>query len=223
MVPVWYAAYGSNLLQARFLAYLRGGRVAGSSRDHRGARDPSDPLDDRPYRLGQPLVFGNRSRTWDGGGICFVDAEPAESIESVEPGGLVEPGGAADPVGTLGRAWLVTFDQLADVWAQENGATEGPTIDPAQLIETGSVDFGRGWYRRLILIGHLDGHPVATFTCAVDQRPELNPADQAYLAVVGRGVRETWGYSAEEAAHYLVRRPGNAGHLDARALARLLA
>ena len=38
-VVVWYASYGSNLLEARFNCYIFGGRVNGMSRDAHGARD----------------------------------------------------------------------------------------------------------------------------------------------------------------------------------------
>lgn len=198
---VWYAAYGSNLLRTRFLTYLRGGPVPGSARHQDGARDPSDPLDDRPYRLPLPLVFGRSSSGWGGGGVCFA-------------------GPHRDPDdGAMGRAWLITVEQLADVWCQENGATlsDGPEVDLGRLVADGEVDFGRGWYRRLVRLGDLDGHPVATFTS--EAAPAPNPAHRSYLEVVGRGLMETWGLPATEAARYLADRPGNAGEVDPEELA----
>ncbi len=197
---VWYAAYGSNLLRARFLTYLRGGPVPGSGRQQHGARDASDPVDDRAYRLPRQLLFGRSSQGWGGGGVCFVEPE------------------RHDADGTLGRAWLITAEQLADVWAQENGYTSGPAIDLDRLAADGTADFGRaGWYRRLELVDELDGHPVATFT-DVDV-PPLNPAGVPYLRVMGLGLGETWQLSPEAAADYLAERRGNAGQVDAGALA----
>ena len=38
---VWYSSYGSNMLYARFLCYLRGGRVDGMVKDMPGSRDPT--------------------------------------------------------------------------------------------------------------------------------------------------------------------------------------
>ena len=38
-VFVWYACYGSDMLEGRFNCYLLGGRVKGMSRDCVGARD----------------------------------------------------------------------------------------------------------------------------------------------------------------------------------------
>jgi hypothetical protein len=123
-----------------------------------------------------------------------------------------------DPAGTLGRAWLITVEQLADVWAQENGHTSGPEIDVDRLVDTGHLDFGRrGWYGRLELVEELDGHPVATFTA--DDVPPLNPAHPSYLTVMGLGLGEAWDLSADEAARYLAGRRGNDGRIDVEALA----
>ncbi len=204
-VLIWYAAYGSNLLKDRFLTYLRGGEVPGSGRHQHGARDGSDPVDDQPYRFDRPLGFGRESRGWGGRGVCFVD--PDRTV----------------PGDTLGRAWLITDEQLADVWAQENGTVDGPAIDVEALVTGGSLDLdlGRGWYRRLECLGSLDGHPVATITC--DSMPEPNAAGMAYLEVVGRGLIETWGMPAGEAADYLASRRGNVGQIDRSALEALLA
>lgn len=202
---VWYAAYGSNLLRSRFVTYLRGGPVPGSGRIQAGARDGADPVDAAPYELDQPLIFGQRASGWGGGGVCFVDPDPAR----------------AESGATSGRAWLVTGEQLSDIWAQENGLDVGVDLDLEAVIAAGSMDVGTGWYRRLLSFGEFDGHPVMTFTCA--SAPQLNPADPSYLSVVGHGLREAWGWSPEEAASYLAACPGNAGQVDESSLAALLA
>ncbi|MGH1488188.1 MAG: hypothetical protein ACRBK7_02140 [Acidimicrobiales bacterium] len=173
-----------------------------SGRLQHGARDSSDPVDDRPYRLDRALGFGLESRGWEGKGVCFVD--PHEVL----------------PGDTLGRAWLITGEQLADVWAQENGESVGPELDVTALASAGSLDFGRGWYRRMEYLGELDGHPVATVTC--ETMPPLNASGLAYLDVVGRGIMETWGLSAAEVAEYLASRQGNVGHVDQPQLQQLL-
>ena len=100
---VWYVAYGSNLLEARFLAYLAGCGDGPAWGAHRGARDPSPPSGDRRVVVPHPVFFGGHSRKWQGG-CCFCRAEPPE------PGRL--------PV--VGRAWRITWDQMTDVVAQEN-------------------------------------------------------------------------------------------------------
>ncbi len=199
---VWYAAFGSNVLRERFLMYLRGGPVPGSGRMQHGARDATDPVDSRPYPLDRPMGFGFESAGWGGGGVAFVD--PHREL----------------PGDTMARAWLITDEQLADVWAQENGQTVGPEIDLAVLAAEGSADLGRGWYRRLEYLGTLDDRPVATITC--EAVPAPNPAGHAYLDIVGRGLMETWSLSAADAAAYLASRNGNDGHVDRDSLADVL-
>lgn len=193
---IWYAAYGSNLLEERFVAYLRGGEVPCSIQPQRGARNPADPIANRPFELSRALLFGRSSPRWNGGGVCFI--------------------GAADSGRSLGRAWLLTTEQFEDVWAQENGESTASPFDFELFVSQGSVRAERGWYRSVEHLGVLDGYPVATFTSA--DEPQLNAADEAYLLVVGRGLMETWGISAQAAASYLATSTGNKGHVDATVL-----
>ncbi len=64
---VWYAGYGSNLDADRFACYLLGGCPPGAVRTYPGAREPGEPLDDRPYRMPGRIAFAWRSPTWGGG------------------------------------------------------------------------------------------------------------------------------------------------------------
>lgn len=228
---VWYAAYGSNLLHARFETYLRGGPVPGSGRLQAGARDPAGPQDSRPFEIANPLIFARRSRSWRGGGVCFLDptVKAPISVPLGLPGALRTPVSASiagspfasPPVGaTAGRVWLVTSEQFSDVWAQENGLEVGVDLDIERLVTLGSMDVGTRWYSRLLLLGQLDGRPVVTFTCTA--ATDLNPGDGSYLHVVGRGLMETWQWSAEEAAAYLARCAGNLGMVEPASLTSLL-
>ena len=97
---VWYASYGSNLYRERFVVYLRGGTAPGGSRPQRGARDPSDPLDDRPVTINRSLYFRGQSQLW-GGGVAAIDHQPGD-----------QP--------ARGRAYLITTAQFEDVVAQES-------------------------------------------------------------------------------------------------------
>lgn len=189
-------------MEDRFLTYLRGGPVPITGRIQHGARDAADPQASRPYRIDRSMSFGGESKGWNGGGVAFVD--PHRIVAG----------------GTLGRAWLLTEEQLSDVWAQENGEKVGPDLDMATLTGAGSLDLGRGWYRRLEYLGMLDGLPVATITC--ETLPPLNAAGPAYLEVVGRGLLATWDIPAAEAAEYLATRAGNDGSVDQSEIAALL-
>jgi len=156
---VWYAAYGSNTDAERFGCYLHGGTPPGSAIRQRGARDPSPPRDDRPFVLDLPLHFAGEARGWQGGGAAFVDTTPV-------PGTV-----------TLARAWLITRDQLDDVFEQE----------------------GR-WYDVLLPCGELEGRPVCTITASRRPAPDPNPPAPAYLSVVVRGLSVTHGLRPEEVA-----------------------
>ena len=67
---VWYVAYGSNLYEARFLAYLKGCGDDEPWGPHRGAADQSPPVANRRVEVPHPVRFGGNSQRW-GGGCCF--------------------------------------------------------------------------------------------------------------------------------------------------------
>jgi len=197
---VWYAAYGSNLWSARFLTYLAGGPVplspAGRVQD--GARDPSPPRADTPARLPGRLLFGRSSSGWGGGGIAFLDTAPEPTPDPEPP-----PQDRQDRV--LGRLWLITAGQFADVASQENGHPLPPeAAHPSALEPGGHLDVGPGWYGRLLHLGAgPDGHPVLTFTCPDPASVPRRAPHPAYRQVIARGLTEAWGLTASEAAAYL--------------------
>jgi hypothetical protein len=169
----WYAAYGSNTDETRFRRYLA------------GCTATVEPLDSRPFVLDLPLYFAGTSTRWGDGGVAFAstarDAEPA----------------------TLGRAWLLPIERIAEVGAQENGLP----LDRAALdVDAGDHRaFPDRWYDSWISCGELDGHPVVTLTSTTDQHPRNAPG-RAYLEVVARGIRTTHGLTVEEVSDYLLDR-----------------
>lgn len=222
---VWYAAYGSNLLAARFLAYLAGGPVPHrpTTTIQAGARDPAPPRQHRRAELAHELVFGGVSPGWGGGGVAFLD-----------PGPL-----AAGREPALGRFWLITAEQFEDVFRQENGmgvpgsdshpgsgpggrldVGDEPLFDLAEVAPGSHLDVGTRWYGRVRrLADGPDGRPVATFTTGDAGRPARAAAHISYLRAVGLGLMETWSLTAAEAAARLARCDGNRGVVDAAELA----
>jgi len=189
---VWYAAYGSNLLRARFLAYLEGGSIGGTDGSgpvEEGAADSSLPVDDRPLRLdGWQLAFAGESRRWNGGGVCAVVPGAGE---------------------VLGRAWLITIGQLRDVWRQENSGVALVVDDVVSAVTAvHQLDAARGSYRRLAPLGHLDGRPVMTITGTQEVVARVNAPDPAYRQVVAAGLAETWVMSPGDINRYLARSLG---------------
>ena len=151
--PVWYVAYGSNLLRERFLAYVEGRTFRGKK--HRGCADRTPPREEFAMTLPYRRYFAHRSTLW-GGGVAFLD--------------VFSPGR------TVGRAYLLTTGQFADVLAQENGWPDR-TAKP------------KGWYRMTLGLGDLDGVPMRTIT-SMDRGPVHAPSE-AYLDVIRRGEEET--------------------------------
>jgi hypothetical protein len=182
--PVWYLAYGSNMSAARFGCYISGGRPPGAWRTYLGCRDQSPPLRDIGLRLSGGLKFAGESRVW-GGGIAFYDPQVDDELAA--------------------RAYLLTFGQLSDVVAQETRRPVGSDL----ALEDG-VD-GR-WrvssyvYETLLHIDDRDGVPMFTITSLQDLEP--TPPTAPYVRTMLDGLEETFGWSAEERADYLLRAPG---------------
>lgn len=132
---IWYVAYGSNLLFARFRLYLD--RCA----------DPSDPRDQRRVTIPYARYFAREwSDRWGLGGVAFLDVDvPGES---------------------LGRAYLLTEGQFADVHAAE----------------------GR-WYDLLVELDPIEGVPARTFTGS--RRLPDNAPGESYRRTVEAGEAET--------------------------------
>jgi hypothetical protein len=182
LVHLWYAAYGSNLSRARFLAYIQGGRPEGATRTYPGARDRTEPLGERAFTMPGSVFFAWTSPTW-GGGIAFYDPDAEGS--------------------TLARAYLISEGQFADLAAQEMHRQPGADLDLDTVLERRRHVLGPGRYESLHLVGELDGHPVLTFTAPEAHGLEPNAPSGAYLSVVARGLEETHGLDPDALVAYL--------------------
>ena len=187
VAQVWYASYGSNLSRDRFLHYLDGGRPHGASRTYPGARDSSQPEDDRALTLPGEMFFAWTSPTW-GGAIAFYDAD--------------------HPGPTLARAYLVSEQQFADVAAQERRELPGEDLDLTHVLTHSRHHLGPGHYQALHLVSELDGLPVLTFTTPDPSVLQRNSPTPAYLATLVTGLRDAHHLPDDEIADYLLGRPG---------------
>ncbi|MEJ7831641.1 MAG: histone deacetylase [Nocardioides sp.] len=188
MHGIWYAAYGTNMERDRLGCYLAGGCPRGASRTYVGARDRTLPTEMRPVELAGSVYFAWESPTW-GGGIAFYD-----------------------PVGegrSVGRAYLLTPGQLADLHAQEMHREPGTDLDLTDLLADGSTVLGPGRYESLHVVGEIEDAPVVTFTSSW-QAHEIpyNAPVAAYLSTMARGLAEGWGWTTDQTVDYLLERPG---------------
>jgi len=170
---VWYASYGSNCDLSRFMFYLEGGTRAGTNGEHRGARDPSPPMDSAPIEFPTQVAFMGKSRRW-GGGVAFLEHQRR----------------TPDVPGALGRRYLITREQFDDVVAQESHRPSTP-ID-VDALTPGVVNVvGSGWYDGLLALESVDDMPVVTFTSPTP--PEAGPANPPsvdYLTTLAAGLSQ---------------------------------
>jgi hypothetical protein len=200
---VWYVAYGSNMHASRLHYYLAGGRPPGAGRTYPGCRDPRPPTRTAPVFLPGGIYFALESLAWTGG-MAFYDPHL--------------PGRAA------ARAYLVTAGQFADIAAQEMARPPAGELDLAEALATGRAQLGPGRYETIVCPGHLDGHPMLTFTApwrAADV--EWNPPSPRYLGMIASGLHEAHGWGAERLISYLAERPGIQSHWGLAALAERIA
>jgi len=86
---VWYACYGSNLSQTRFMKYIS------------NCSDKTAPRESHSFQIPHRLYFGNKSRNWHNMSVAFLDPTKDQAET------------------TLGRIYKVTVDQYLEVKKQE--------------------------------------------------------------------------------------------------------
>jgi hypothetical protein len=80
MEYVIYAAYGSNLLKERLLAYIIGESFRGITKKHTGCPDKTEPVSLGWKRTPYRVYFGSYSRWWYGG-VAFLSPEVEPNSE----------------------------------------------------------------------------------------------------------------------------------------------
>lgn len=198
---LWYAAYGSNLLRARFLLYLRGGSYAEGHREHVGARDRREPGDESPLLHGPwRLCFGFSSSRW-GGGVAFLDPY--------------------NDRGASVRCWDITHEQFMDVAAQENGLLPGDLeINVDKVVADGQAKIGSSWYSRIVCLGKYKGRPLMTFTSPDPPKPST--PGESYLSVMLEGFLEAETNQLGQHVDRLLRAEGVAPEWTREALLGLV-
>ena len=194
---IWYASYGSNLLRARFLAYIRGGRPPGAQFVQVGCSDPTPPSHDHGIMIHHGLYFAEQSVHWGNAGVAFIET------------------GKDSMAKTLGRMYLISADQFREVVLQENGYRRMNVdlgIDLERTQQEGRSEIRGEFYRTLLFLGEEGGHPIFTFTAAGGlEKASLNPPSPLYLSIIAKGLQETFGLSDPGIVEYLQDRPGIKG------------
>lgn len=97
---VWYVGYGSNMLEERFIHYIKGGKFRGGGRNHEPCPDQASPKAKMIYEIPYNMYYGNSSGSWDNGGVSFLD--------------ITVPGRA------YGVAYLINKEQFMHLYKEEN-------------------------------------------------------------------------------------------------------
>ncbi|MGM0478462.1 MAG: hypothetical protein ACQERC_04490 [Bacteroidota bacterium] len=202
---VWYASYGSNLLESRFLCYILGGLPEGAQKTNPGCTDKSLPLDSKKIAINSELYFAKHAKRWDGGGVGFIDPELNDSVE------------------TYGRMYLITTEQFIEVVKQENHYTGDLAIDFQKAQEEGSLIVqANSWYGKLLYLGDQEGHPIFTFTNENVLSDEINPPSEPYLLTLVNGLKDTYGLNESELKAYFESKLGIKGFEIEERIAELL-
>ncbi len=98
-----YAAYGSNLLKERLLAYIRGGEFA--NRKYDGCEDTSEPESLGWMFVPHKLYFAKKSSRWDRQGVAFLSCKRERNSE----------------FHAVVRLWKVSETQFECIKRQEGG------------------------------------------------------------------------------------------------------
>ena len=188
---VWYACYGSNIREERFLCYINGGTPPGALKNFAGCADKSRPKQSRRITIDHEMYFAKKSPTWNGGGICFLKPERDTKAN------------------TLGRTYLINSGQFIDLVRQELKFEGDIFIDFDKLKEDGFYNcLTDGRYGLLLYLGEIEGKPVVSFTSEVFLSEELNAPDITYLTTILKGINEIYDLKDAELIDYFRTKKG---------------
>ena len=200
---IWYAAYGSNMMEERFLCYIRGGTPAGSTTTYLGCADQSLPVKSEDCYINSELYFARKSTTWNNGGVAFIKNNFAPSAS------------------TFAKIYLITEEQFNQVVAQEI-KTPGIAINFTQTKRNGSsIIKQNSWYGRIIYLGDQGGFPMFTFT-AENDHVDINRPNDNYLKTIIKGIQESHDVDDITIMDYLLSTEGIDGNIDPQQLHEII-
>lgn len=201
---VWYACYGSNILERRFRCYIEGGKPEGAVKTYKGCNDKTLPTKNERFYICSELYFSKKSKSWNGSGVAFIKNK-FDKKQSV-----------------FGRIYLISKAQLIDVARQETDTEEHLDLNFDQAIKNGSSIFKESsWYGNLIYLGQQNNVPVFTLTSKVDL-DDINRPSENYLKTIIYGIREAHGLDNKTIVDYLITKNGIVGNYTAEELFKLL-
>lgn len=201
---VWYACYGSNLLEERFLCYLKGGQPAGAKTVYGGCLDKTIPSESEDIYINSELYFARASKNWNNGGVAFIRTTFSSTVS------------------TMGRIYLITKGQLIDIAKQETNTVSDLTVNFNKAIQDGSYIFKeRCWYGNLLYIGEKNDYPIFTLTNESDNQATTKPSAD-YLKTICLGIKQTHGFDDLTILDYLKNKRGIIGNYTDEELMQII-
>jgi hypothetical protein len=199
---IWYACYGSNLLEERFNCYIQGGKPKGSIKNYDGCRNKSLPVCSEKIYLPYELYFAKESSTWNNGGVAFIKNTNSK-------------------IETLGRMYLITEEQFIDVAKQETNTKIDLAIDFEKAIKEDSTIFkDKSWYGKLIYLGKQNEIPI--FTITAEKKFQDNKPYKNYLKTIIEGIKETFNHDEMTIIEYLINKEGVSDNYSIEELTQII-
>ncbi|HSX07040.1 MAG TPA: hypothetical protein VLG92_04960 [Candidatus Saccharimonadia bacterium] len=204
---VWYVCYGSNLLEERFLCYIRGGSVPDRTFINRGCSDTTLPRRNQALEIPYALYFSGYSQVYEGGVGFLTD------VPGITP--------------TKARAYLVTAEQFWEVIAQENALNHAVQPRPLSVIRTkgklllDDIDQNYRLYNTVLYCGELENYPMLSFTTS-ETLTQAVPPSKDYLITIAAGLRQSHRMSTTDIADYLIDLSGIASNYTYSELLNIL-
>lgn len=174
MEYVWYASYGSNILEERFNCYIEGSKYKHNSKSEYGCINKSLPIDSRSYIFNIGLSFAFNSYKWNGGGVAFLDKNLSNKK-------------------TFAKIYKITKEQFTHIFMQENGLNphkDELMVDFTSLSKDKSLIVSDSWYGLILEVDEIDGLPVYTFTNP-NVLNEYNCPSPEYLQTIISGIKSS--------------------------------
>lgn len=201
---VWYAAYGSNINEDRFLCYIKGGKPKGGNKRNPGCSNKSLPLKSKKIVINHQLYFAKKSNTWDNGGVAFIKTKPSKQHK------------------TLGKMYLITREQFEEIVTQENN-NKAYKINFKKLLSRGSQVINKeAWYGNILHLGYHKNAPIFTFTNKEGFTKLINTPSEGYLGTIVNGIYAQHKLSKTKIANYIKTLKGVKGNISQKNIIKLL-
>ncbi len=205
---VWYASYGSNILKNRFMCYIQGGKLEGSTKEYDGCSNKKPPIEEVSIIIPHELYFSKRSRTWENKAVAFIKSQINEKSK------------------TYGRMYLITKQQFIEIVRQESCYRPNDSsinIDFESTVANGETQIPPNWYSRIIYLGAEKGYPIFTFTARWnDNEISPNAPGGKYLCTIIKGLKETFNLIDYEIINYLKNVEGIRRRINEQEMKRII-